>query len=101
VVIEWLKFTVNPELREQFVQTDEEIWTTALSAYPGFLGKEVWISPEHLSEVVCVIRWASLEQWQAVPGNSVEAAEARFAQIMGDTYTLVESTQYQVRKFIQ
>ena len=39
MVIEWLKFTVDSESREQFIQKDEVIWTTALSTYPGFFGQ--------------------------------------------------------------
>lgn len=31
VVIELLKFKVAPDLQENFIQKDAEIWTTALS----------------------------------------------------------------------
>jgi uncharacterized protein (TIGR03792 family) len=99
MVIEWLKFTVTSELREQFVQKDAEIWTPVLSSYLGFLNKEVWISPDRLEEVIAVIRWQSLEQWQAIPVAVLDATEAKFAEAMGDTYKLVEATKYQVRKF--
>lgn len=96
--IEWLKFRVSPELREQFVQKDTEIWTSALSQYPGFLNKEVWISPENLAEVILVVHWASYEQWQAIPAEALQQIEAQFKQAMGATYTLVEGARYQVRK---
>jgi uncharacterized protein (TIGR03792 family) len=99
MVIEWLKFTVSSELREQFVQKDAEIWTPVLAEYPGFLNKEVWISPERLEEVIAVIRWQSLEQWQAIPTNVLDETEAQFLEAMGSTYKLVEASQYQVRKF--
>jgi uncharacterized protein (TIGR03792 family) len=99
MVIEWLKFTVTPELREQFVQKDAEIWTAVLASYPGFLNKEVWISSDRLEEVVAVIRWESLEQWQAIPAEVLEQTEARFAAAMGDSYEMVEADKFQVRKF--
>ncbi|MBW4514425.1 MAG: TIGR03792 family protein [Timaviella obliquedivisa GSE-PSE-MK23-08B] len=99
MVIEWLKFTVLAELREQFVQKDAEIWTSVLAKYPGFLNKEVWISPDRLGEVIAVIRWQSLEQWQAIPTTVLDDTEARFLEAMGDTYKLVEVSKYQVRKF--
>jgi uncharacterized protein (TIGR03792 family) len=99
MVIEWLKFTVAPELREQFVQKDAEIWTTVLASYPGFLNKEVWISPDRLQEVVAVIRWETLEQWQAIPVDVLEQTEAQFAAAMGDTYKMLEADKFQVRKF--
>ncbi|NJR38961.1 MAG: TIGR03792 family protein [Leptolyngbyaceae cyanobacterium CSU_1_4] len=99
MVIEWLKFTVVAELREQFVQRDAEIWTPVLAQYSGFLSKEVWISPERLDEVIAVIRWQSLEQWQAIPTSVLDETEARFLEAMGNTYKLIEASPYQVRKF--
>lgn len=98
MVIEWLKVRVSPELRERYVQKDAEIWTTALSKYPGFLNKEVWISSDNLAEVILVIHWETFEQWQAIPAADLERVEAEFQQAMGDTYTIVESAKYQVRK---
>jgi uncharacterized protein (TIGR03792 family) len=100
MVIEWLKFRVAPDQRERFVQQDAEIWTPALAQYPGFLRKEVWISPDRLSEVIAVIHWETFEQWQAIPPDVLEKVEAQFAEAMGDVdYAIVESAQYQVRKF--
>jgi uncharacterized protein (TIGR03792 family) len=99
--IEWLKVRVSPELREQYVQKDAEIWTTFLAKYPGFLNKEVWISPDNLAEVILVIHWASFEAWKAIPADELERVEAEFNQAMGNTYTIVESGRYQVRKRFQ
>lgn len=99
MVIEWLKIKVPPELREQYVQKDAEIWTPALFSSPGFLGKEVWINPDNLSEVVLVIRWASREQWKAVPAARLEQLENQFKQALGGVCQIVEAGEYQVRKF--
>lgn len=96
--IEWLKIRVNPELREKFVQQDAEIWTAALAQYPGFLHKEVWISPENLAEVILVIHWDSLEDWKSVPVEHLKQIEAQFDAVMGNTYAIVEGSHYQVRK---
>jgi uncharacterized protein (TIGR03792 family) len=98
VVIEYLKFTVVPELREKFVQQDDAIWTPILSGASGFLGKEVWINPDDLSEVVIIIRWLSVDQWQSIPADQLQKTEAKFSKSMGDTYKLVSSSAYQVRK---
>ena len=101
MVIEWLQFQVQEEVREQFVQIDEEIWTTALSSYSGFLGKEVWISPDNLGEVTMVIRWDSTDSWFSIPGSDLQKIDEQFADAMGrDTYDLIASKQYQVRKFL-
>lgn len=101
MVIEYLKFSVRPDSREQFIQKDDEIWTAFLANYPGFLGKEVWISPDNLAEVITVIRWANMEAWQSIPAEKLQEVDAQFAEAMGDVYELVESTRYQVRKFVQ
>ncbi len=99
MVIEWLKVQVDPEKRELFVQKDAEIWTAALSKYPGFLSKEVWISPEDLSELIIVTHWASLDKWKSIPEADLQRIEAQFDQAMGDTkHAIVQSTSYQVRK---
>lgn len=99
MVIEWLKVKLSPELREKFIQKDAEIWTAKLASYPGFLNKEVWISPENPSEVVLIIRWASLEAWKAIPPDELEKTEQHFTQELGSQQEIVEATHYQVRKF--
>lgn len=99
MVIEWLKIRVRPELREQYIQKDAEIWTAALAGFPGFLGKEVWIHPIDLSEIVLVIRWASREQWKAFPPERLQELEAAFNQVLPASHQIVEAGEYQVRKF--
>lgn len=99
-MIEWLKFQVPEALRERFIQVDEAVWTTALAKYPGFMGKEVWLSTEQPDEIVFVIQWASLEAWKSIPENVLQATEQQFAAQLGDiSYTLTEATAYQLRKF--
>jgi len=97
--VEWLRFRVDDGYREQFVQHDNAIWTAALSRYPGFLGKEVWIDPNNDAEVITVIRWNSFEEWQAVPQSILSETETTFSEAMGDTYELLESRHFQARKF--
>lgn len=100
MVIEWLKIEVSEPLREFFVQKDEEIWTAALSQYLGFMGKEVWLSTENPTEVVMVIQWADFAAWKSVPADVLEATEKQFSAAMGEnTYQIVESSAYQLRKF--
>lgn len=101
MVIELLKFKVVPELRERFIQTDAEIWTQTIASRPGFLSKEVWINPNELTEVMIIIRWATREQWKSIPANLLAQTERRFAQQLGKTYRMIESSEYQVRRFPQ
>ncbi|NJL21302.1 MAG: TIGR03792 family protein [Leptolyngbyaceae cyanobacterium SM1_3_5] len=99
MVIEWLRVRVEPELRELFVQKDHEIWTAGLSQHPGFLSKEVWISPDRFDEVVLVIRWESFESWKSVPAEALARLDAEFNAVMGETHEIVDAGGYQVRRF--
>ncbi|MUG96728.1 TIGR03792 family protein [Scytonema sp. UIC 10036] len=101
MVIELLKVKVPPAQREKFILKDAEIWTAALAKYPGFLEKEVWIDPNNATEVVLIVRWATREQWKAVPQADLEAIEQKFTQALGFPQNIVESEEYQVRKFPQ
>ena len=102
MVIEWLKFRVDPDSREQFIQQDEAIWTAALATYPGFLGKEVWIEPNDSDEVIFTIRWQTREQWKSIPASDLAKIEQRFSTKMREMnikYKMIESKEFQIRKF--
>jgi uncharacterized protein (TIGR03792 family) len=101
VVIELLRVKVPSNVREKYILKDAEIWTTALAGYPGFLGKEVWINPNDSTEVMMIIRWATKENWKAIPHAELEATDAKFIQAMGESYPFTETGEYQVRKFPQ
>ena len=100
MVIEWLGFEVKPELREKFIKEDEKIWTAALNSQDGFLGKEVWLDPRLEDRVYFVIRWQTRQQWKAVPMDLLVETEAEFMKAMGqENYQMIESKEYQIRKF--
>ncbi|HAN74178.1 MAG TPA: TIGR03792 family protein [Planktothrix sp. UBA8407] len=96
MVIEWLKFKVLPEQWQTFIQKDEEIWTAGLQKIPGFVGKEVWVDPEH-HEIVMVIRWESQEQWQAIPDKIIQELDEKMGVFK---IPILESRSYQIRKFM-
>lgn len=102
MVIEWLKFRVDSKSREQFIQKDEAIWTASLATYPGFLGKEVWIEPNAPERVIFTIRWQTREQWKSIPIKDLAAIEQKFSAIMREMnikYKMIESKEFQIRKF--
>ncbi|MDY7012440.1 MAG: TIGR03792 family protein [Cyanobacteriota bacterium] len=101
MVVEWLKFRVEPSKREEFIQKDARVWTTTLAHYPGFLGKEVWLDPQNLESLILVLHWNTREQWKAIPQSVLEQTEQKMQQAMGKTYEMVESREYQVCKFSQ
>ncbi len=102
MVVEWLKFTVDPQGREQFIQKDEAVWTANLATYPGFLGKEVWIEPDAPNKVIFTIRWQTRQQWKSIPMKDLVAIEKEFATVMEKMnikYKMTESKEFQIRKF--
>lgn len=102
MVIEWLKFKVNSKSREQFIQKDEAIWTAALSSYPGYIGKEVWLEPNTPEEVVLVVHWQTREQWKSISVKDLAAIEQKFSKVMKEmniSYKMLESKEFQIRKF--
>ncbi|MBI1240636.1 TIGR03792 family protein [Umezakia ovalisporum] len=96
MVVELLKVEVVPEERDNYIQKDAEIWTTGLAKYPGFLGKEVWINPNHPTELILIIRWGTREQWKAIPSQDLQIIEDKFTQIMGKSYPIVKSAEFEV-----
>ncbi|MEM8779673.1 MAG: TIGR03792 family protein [Cyanobacteria bacterium P01_G01_bin.49] len=100
MVIEWLKFKVSPQSRDTFIQIDHQIWTATLAKFPGFLGKEVWISPDIPGEITLIVHWKTREQWKAVPQEILEETEQNFSrQMNNNSYEMIESKEYQIRKY--
>lgn len=101
MVIEWLRFRVaDAEFREEFVRIDGRVWTEALGRYPGFIGKEVWLDPDASDTVAFIIRWRSRTQWKAIPTRELDLIQEQFDAEVGDReYALLESKEFQVRKF--
>lgn len=81
MVIEFLRFEVEEAQRTAFLAADAAIWTAALSQYPGFMSKEVWVDQE-TGHVVTMIRWATLEAWKSIPQSDLDAIDAK----MGDNW---------------
>lgn len=99
MVIEWLTFAVDPDNRETFIRLDNEIWTAALSQYPGFISKEVWISPDLHDQVVLMVRWQTREQWKSIPQAELDATERRFDDAVEFSYRMIDAREYQVRRY--
>ena len=95
MVIEWLKFKISPNSRDKFLEEDNKIWTQALSKYPGFLSKEIWLNPENDNEIILVIKWKSYKLWETLPPEDLQIIDDAFSQAMGNTtYDLIEAKHY-------
>ena len=94
MVIEWLKFRMDPAQRDRYLAIDDQIWTPALARYPGFLDKTTWLEPGHDDEVIFVISWATRQQWKAISEDELEAVNQRFDTALGFDYEMLESREF-------
>ena len=81
--IEQLVFRVKPELIDSWIETDYEIWTKGLAEWPGFAGKEIWISSDRPGEVTAVVYWTDYKLWKAVDVEWLAETENKFAEAFG------------------
>jgi uncharacterized protein (TIGR03792 family) len=96
MVIERLAFRVPIALQPRYLALDAEIWTAALAAQPGFLGKEYWAEAADPDVLHLVIRWASHDDWHAVPKPLLADTDRRFNAALGRPFTALYCTAYDV-----
>ncbi|MGL4321505.1 MAG: TIGR03792 family protein [Paracoccaceae bacterium] len=96
MVIEWLRFTVPVVDQARYLAADAEIWTVALAGNPGFLGKEVWVRNDDPTSVNLIIKWASREEWKAVPAGLLAKTDAAFQAAMGAVFPVLDCIDYEV-----
>lgn len=92
--IELLEFQVDPLSREDFLAIDQEIWTTALSQYPAFQQKEIWLDPARPQIVTIVIYWADRAAWKAIPMKLLTDLTQQFDKKFSRPYQLVGEREY-------
>ena len=81
--IEELVFQVPPEQVERYLDLDMEIFSTALSTVPGFLGGESWVSVDRPGEVTSLYFWASEKDFQSLDQAWLGGLKARMEEAMG------------------
>jgi uncharacterized protein (TIGR03792 family) len=79
-VIEHLRLKVPAEARKAWLEAERGSWEPWLRQQPGFVGRELLWDAER-QEGTLLIRWASREQWKAIPAAEVEAVQERFEQL--------------------
>lgn len=89
MVIEELTFHVPVADQPRFLAQDAVIWTRALAAQPGFLGKEVWREAEAPDRLHLIIRWADRAAWKSVPAELLARTDAAFVAALGVTYPVL------------
>ena len=74
VVVEHLRIKVPADGRQAWLQAEQGSWEPWLQTQDGFLGRELLWDSER-EEGTLLIRWASREQWKAIPEADVEAVQ--------------------------
>lgn len=80
MVVEWLTFEVAPEERDAWLVAEEHNWSRFLETQPGFIGKEMWVEDGNTKRVHAVIRWESMDAWNAVSPDDIAAVDAAMGQ---------------------
>jgi uncharacterized protein (TIGR03792 family) len=79
-VVEHLRVKVPAEARQAWLEAEQGSWEPWLAQQPGFLGRDLLWDAER-EEGTLLIRWASREQWKAIPLAEVEAVQERFEKL--------------------
>ena len=79
-VVEHLKVKVPAEARQAWLEAEQQSWEPWLREQPGFLGRELLWDGER-EEGTLLIRWASRDQWKAIPDSAIERVQQRFEQL--------------------
>ena len=79
-VVEHLRVKVPAEARQAWLAAERGSWDPWLKQQPGYLGRDLLWDPER-EEGTLLIRWASRDQWKAIPLEEVEAVQERFEQL--------------------
>ena len=79
-VVEHLRVKVPAEARQAWLEAERGSWDPWLTEQEGYLGRDLLWDAER-EEGTLLIRWASREQWKAIPLAEVEAVQERFEQL--------------------
>ena len=79
-VVEHLRVKVPAEGREAWLAAEQGSWEPWLAQQDGFLDRQLLWDAER-EEGTLLIRWASKDQWKAIPPEAVEAVQARFEEL--------------------
>lgn len=70
-VLEILTYEVDAAYIDAYLNMDYEVWSLGESKFPGYIGKDTWISQTHPGQITHIIYWASKEAWKALPEDAV------------------------------
>ena len=95
-VVEHLRIKVPAEARTVWLDAEQGSWEPWLAQQDGFLGRDL-LWDEATEEGTLLIRWATRDQWKAIPSAEVARVQERFealarqgtGQMEGNPFPLV------------
>ena len=66
MVIEELRLKVSANLKEAWLDAENEIWEPWLSSQNGFLGRQLFWDKEK-EEALILVNWKSKKLWKSIP----------------------------------
>jgi uncharacterized protein (TIGR03792 family) len=79
-VVEHLRLKVPAEARQAWIEAEKGSWEPWLAQQDGFLDRQLLWDPT-TEQATLLIRWASREQWKAIPKHDLEAVQEHFEQL--------------------
>ena len=79
-VVEHLRVKVPAEGRQAWLAAEQGSWEPWLAQQDGFLDRQLLWDADR-EEGTLLIRWASKDQWKAIPPEAVDAVQRRFEEL--------------------
>ncbi len=77
IVIEELRLKVPSDLKESWLDAENEIWEPWLSSQDGFLGRQLFWDKEK-EEALILVNWKSKKLWKSIPMSEVNVVQQKF-----------------------
>ncbi len=82
MVIEWLTFDIEPEIRDRWMEVEEVNWSRYLEQRPGFISKQLWVDQSNPGQIHAVITWTDEETWLTVPAEDIVRVDAAMGDLL-------------------
>ena len=77
MIIEELRLKVSADLKEVWLDAENEIWEPWLSSQNGFLGRQLFWDKEK-EEALILVNWKNKKLWKSIPMAEVNVVQQKF-----------------------
>ena len=81
-LLEILTYEVDEEYRKEYLKMDHEVWSLGESKFPGYIGKDTWISKTYPNQITHIIYWESKAAWDSIPESVIHRLHAEADQLV-------------------